>query len=203
MTDAAAPLKRTPLYPVHRALGAKMVDFGGWEMPVQYSGIVDEHNTVRKAVGLFDVSHMGEIEVRGPEALRLVDHVTTNAAARLNAARRNIRVCSTSTAALSTTSWCTKSPDDSFFICVNASNQDKDFAHIRAANCKRLRLRSGIQPANEYAQLAIQGPKAAEVAQKLTAVPLAQIRYYWFSDGDLCRRACADRPHRLYGRRRL
>ena len=77
-------LKRTPLYAAHVSMGARMVDFGGWEMPVQYTGLVDEHHTVRKAVGLFDVSHMGEIEVRGPEAMRLVDYVTTNAASRLH-----------------------------------------------------------------------------------------------------------------------
>src|ERR1043165_7738540 len=76
-------LKRTPLYAVHRACGAKMVDFGGWDMPVQYSGLVDEHHTVRRAVGLFDVSHMGEIEIRGPEAGRLADFATTNAVTRL------------------------------------------------------------------------------------------------------------------------
>ncbi len=76
-------LKRTPLYDVHRASGAKMVDFGGWDMPVQYSGLVNEHHTVRRAVGLFDVSHMGEIEIRGPEAAQLADAVTTNAVAKL------------------------------------------------------------------------------------------------------------------------
>src|ERR1039457_1748870 len=76
-------LRVTPLNSVHRALGAKMVDFGGWDMPVQYSGIIEEHNTVRKAVGLFDVSHMGEIEIRGPEAAKLTDYVTTNNVAKL------------------------------------------------------------------------------------------------------------------------
>src|SRR4030095_3195043 len=80
---AAPALRVTPLNSVHRALGAKMVDFGGWDMPVQYSGIIDEHNTVRNAVGLFDVSHMGEIDVRGPEALKLVDYFSTNHAAKL------------------------------------------------------------------------------------------------------------------------
>src|ERR1700684_437055 len=82
MTQAAA-LKPTPLHAVHRRSGAKMVDFGGWDMPVQYSGVIDEHNTVRQRVGVFDVSHMGEIEVRGPEALKLVDYVATNAASKL------------------------------------------------------------------------------------------------------------------------
>src|SRR5258708_30656871 len=81
--SATAPLKATPLNAIHRQMGAKMVDFGGWDMPVQYSGVIDEHNTVRTAVGLFDVSHMGEIEVRGPEALNLVNYVSTNNAAKL------------------------------------------------------------------------------------------------------------------------
>ena len=78
MTPPAANLKATPLNSVHRRMKAKMVDFGGWDMPVQYSGIIEEHNAVRKAVGLFDVSHMGEIEIRGPEALNLVDYVSSN-----------------------------------------------------------------------------------------------------------------------------
>src|SRR5450631_3064335 len=74
---------KTPLNETHRRMGAKMVDFGGWDMPVQYSGVIDEHNTVRQRVGLFDVSHMGEIEIRGPEALNLVNYVSTNNAAKL------------------------------------------------------------------------------------------------------------------------
>src|SRR5947208_17071289 len=81
--SAAPALRATPLNSVHRSLGAKMVDFGGWDMPVQYSGILDEHNAVRTAAGLFDVSHMGEIEIRGPEAAALTDFVTTNAVAKL------------------------------------------------------------------------------------------------------------------------
>src|SRR5512146_1964648 len=80
---AAPTLKRTSLNALHRRLGAKMVDFGGWDMPVQYSGIIEEHNAVRRAVGLFDVSHMGEIEIRGPEAAQLANFVTTNDVARL------------------------------------------------------------------------------------------------------------------------
>src|SRR2546426_11775460 len=76
--------KATPLNAVHRSMGAKMVDFGGWDMPVQYSGVIEEHHAVRRAVGLFDVSHMGEIEVRGPEAEKLVDYVTTNAVSTMH-----------------------------------------------------------------------------------------------------------------------
>src|SRR5216684_2591374 len=79
----SAPLKATPLNAIHRAMGAKMVDFGGWDMPVQYAGIIEEHQTVRKALGLFDVSHMGEIEIRGPSAVECADVLTTNAVSRL------------------------------------------------------------------------------------------------------------------------
>src|SRR5438309_3613841 len=81
--SVAPALRSTPLNDLHRSLGAKMVDFGGWDMPVQYSGILDEHNAVRTAAGLFDVSHMGEIEIRGPEAAKLTDFVTTNAVSKL------------------------------------------------------------------------------------------------------------------------
>src|SRR5258708_34450279 len=83
MTTTATALKATPLNAVHRELGAKMVDFGGWDMPVQYSGIIDEHNAVRHGAGIFDVSHMGEIEIRGPDALQLVNYVSTNDASKL------------------------------------------------------------------------------------------------------------------------
>src|SRR5947208_5041006 len=81
--SSPASLKSTPLNLVHRAMGAKMVDFGGWDMPVQYSGVIDEHNTVRNAVGLFDVSHMGEIEIVGSEAIQCADSLTTNAVSKL------------------------------------------------------------------------------------------------------------------------
>src|SRR3954453_13595848 len=83
MSQPAVDLKKTPLNSVHRRLGARMVDFGGWDMPVQYSGILEEHAAVRNFVGLFDVSHMGEIEVRGPEALQLVNYASSNNAAKL------------------------------------------------------------------------------------------------------------------------
>src|SRR5882757_2221766 len=173
-------LKRTPLNDVHRAAGAKMVDFGGWDMPVQYSGVVDEHTTVRTAVGLFDVSHMGEIEVRGPEALKLIEYVTTNAAHRLNHGQAQYTGLLYEHGGFVDDILVHKVADDSFFICVNASNQDKDFAHIHAAN----KFDCEVEFAGpKYSQLAIQGPKALEVAQTLTDVPLSAIKYYWFTDG--------------------
>lgn len=177
----SAALKRTPLYEVHRAAGAKMVDFGGWEMPVQYSGLIDEHKTVREAAGLFDVSHMGEIEVRGPEALKLVDYVTTNAAARLQCGQAQYSGLLYEHGGFVDDIIVHKVAGDSWFLCVNAANQDKDFAHIRAANHFDCEVEFA---GDKYAQLALQGPKALAIAQLLTAVPLAGIKYYWFVDGE-------------------
>ena len=124
-------LQRTPLNEVHRAAGAKMVDFGGWDMPVQYSGLIDEHKAVRTAAGLFDVSHMGEIEVRGPEALQLVDYVTTNAASRLKQGQAQYSGLLYEHGGFVDDILVHKVADNEFFICVNASNQEKDFRAYR------------------------------------------------------------------------
>jgi aminomethyltransferase len=174
-------LLKTPLNEVHRAAGAKMVDFGGWDMPVQYSGVVDEHNTVRNAVGLFDVSHMGEIEVRGPEALKLIDYVTTNAASKLKDGQAQYTGLLYEHGGFVDDILVHKVKDNSYFICVNASNQDKDYEHIREHN----KFDCEVEFASpKYAQIAIQGPKAIKVAQKLTSTPLDAIKYYWFADGE-------------------
>jgi aminomethyltransferase len=173
-------LKRTPLNAVHRAAGAKMVDFGGWDMPVQYTGLIDEHNTVRKAVGLFDVSHMGEIEIRGPEAMRLVDYVTTNAVTRLKNGQAHYSGLLYEHGGFVDDILVHKVADDSFFLCVNASNQEKDFRHICDANTFECEVEFA---GDKYSQLAIQGPKAREVAQQLTDTELGKIKYYWFADG--------------------
>jgi aminomethyltransferase len=173
-------MKRTPLYEVHRAAGAKMVDFGGWEMPVQYSGLIEEHKAVRTAAGLFDVSHMGEIEVRGKEALRLVDYVTTNAAAHLQNGQAHYSGLLYAHGGFVDDILVHKVADDAYFLCVNAGNQEKDFEHIRAAN----KFDCEVEFASaKYAQLALQGPTAMAIAQTLTDVPLAAIKYYWFADG--------------------
>jgi aminomethyltransferase len=185
MSDSAA-LRVTPLNAVHRASGAKMVDFGGWDMPVQYSGIIDEHNTVRTAVGLFDVSHMGEIEIRGPQALNLVDHISSNWAAKLKIGQAHYSGLLYEHGGFVDDILVHKVADDHFFICVNASNQDKDYDHIVAQHAA-----SGFECTVEnagprYAQLAIQGPKGPATLQKLTAVDLAPIKYYHFTDGIVC-----------------
>ena len=159
-----------------------MVDFGGWDMPVQYSGIIDEHNAVRNAAGVFDVSHMGEIEIRGPEAARLTDFVTTNHVAKLEIGQAHYSGLLYEHGGFVDDILVHKVADDHFFLCVNASNQDKDFEHIRSQN----RFDARVENAGDrYAQLAIQGPKAQPVLQKLTPVDLGAIRYYWFTDGEV------------------
>jgi aminomethyltransferase len=159
-----------------------MVDFGGWDMPVQYSGIIDEHNAVRHAVGVFDVSHMGEIEIRGPEAARLTDFVTTNAVHKLKTGQAHYSGLLYEHGGFVDDILVHKVSDEHYFLCVNASNQDKDFEHIAAHN----HFDAVVENAGErYAQIAIQGPKAGETLQKLTPVNLGGIKYYWFTDGEV------------------
>lgn len=181
MSDSQNLLK-TPLNGVHRALGARMVDFGGWDMPVQYSGIIDEHNAVRAAVGLFDVSHMGEIEVRGPEALDLVNYISTNNAARLQNGQAHYAGLLYETGCFVDDILVHKVAEDSYFLCVNASNQDKDYEHIASLN----RWNCTVENAGpRYAQIAVQGPMAIPTLQKLTRVPLHDIHYYRFVDDEV------------------
>ncbi len=143
-----------------------MVDFGGWDMPVQYSGIIEEHNTVRQAVGLFDVSHMGEIEISGTDAARLTDFVTTNAVTRLKIGQAHYSGLLYPHGGFVDDVLVHKVDDDHFFLCVNAGNQEKDFEYIEAV--------AGLFDAEveftspRYAQLAIQGPKAIDVLQQFT-----------------------------------
>lgn len=180
-----AQLRRTPLCDVHCALNAKLVEFGCWHMPVQYSGILQEHHAVRTAVGLFDVSHMGEIEVRGRDALRLVNYVSSNNAEKLNVGQAHYSGLLYEHGGFVDDILVHKVAPDHFFICVNASNQHKDFEHIEL-----MRLKAGIDAevdfsSDRYAQIAVQGPLALATLQKLTSTDLSDIRYYWFSDGSV------------------
>src|SRR3954465_5811126 len=167
---AASSLRATPLNSVHRALGARMVDFGGWDMPVQYSGIIDEHNAVRNAAGLFDVSHMGEIEIRGPEAAKLADYVTTNAVHKLKLGQAHYSGLLYEHGGFVDDILVHKVSDTHYFLCVNASNQDKDYEHICAHNNFDAQVRLS---SDDYAQIAVQGPNARATVQKLTAVDLS------------------------------
>jgi aminomethyltransferase len=185
MSVAGSELRRTPLCDVHCSLNAKLVEFGGWHMPVQYAGILQEHNAVRTAAGIFDVSHMGEIEIRGPEAGKLVDYVSTNNAAKLKVGQAHYSALLYEHGGFVDDILVHKVADDHFFICVNASNQWKDFEHIELIRLQQ-NIHAEVDFASErYAQLAIQGPKAGAILQKLTATDLSAVKYYWFTDGDI------------------
>jgi aminomethyltransferase len=174
--QASLSLKRTPLYEVHRAAGAKFVAFGGWEMPVQYSGIVEEHKTVRTAVGLFDVSHMGEIEIAGPRALEVVQRLTTNDASRLADFQVQYSVLCYPHGGIVDDLTVYRLGAERFFFCVNAANIDKDYAWIleQAQGAAEVRDISA-----EIVQLALQGRHAQATLQSLCERPLDEIRYYW------------------------
>ncbi len=179
---AENPLKQTALNAAHRRLGGKMVPFGGWDMPVTYAGTIDEHMAVRTAVGLFDVSHMGEVEVRGPQALQLVQHLTTNDASKLQIGQAQYTGLLYSNGGFVDDFLVHKLSDEHFLLCVNAGNTDKDFAWIRqhagAFDAEAL------DTSANYTQLALQGPQALALLQPLVVdVELSAIKYYWFTHG--------------------
>lgn len=181
-TPATVEIRKTALNATHRRMGAKMVNFGGWDMPVEYTGILAEHDAVRRRAGLFDVSHMGEIEIRGPQALELVQWVTCNNAAKLEAGQAHYSGLMTSRGTFVDDLLVHKISDTHYLLCVNAGNQDADFAHIVANNPMHAKLENA-GPRNS--QLAIQGPRAKEVLQRLTPVALEPIRYYHFAFGQV------------------
>ncbi|HJZ52461.1 MAG TPA: glycine cleavage system aminomethyltransferase GcvT [Candidatus Acidoferrales bacterium] len=179
-TSAAVELRKTALNSVHRRLGAKMVNFGGWDMPLEYSGIIAEHEAVRTRAGLFDVSHMGEIEIRGPGALQLVQWVSCNNATKLTVGQAHYSGLMTSGGTFVDDLLVHKISDTHYLLCVNASNQDADFDHLVANN----KFDAEIENSGpRYSQLAIQGPRAKEILQHLTPVALEPIRYYHFTFG--------------------
>lgn len=176
-------LQQTPLNAVHRAAGARMVDFGGWDMPVQYpAGIAAEHMAVRTGVGLFDVSHMGEIEVTGPQALELLEKVTCNRVASLQDGQAHYTGLLNEQAGFIDDLLIHRVGEGHYFLCVNASNQDADYAHIAAQAEGDVRVDF---VSKSWAQLAVQGPKALELVQKLTDTQLSSIQYYWFEQGSV------------------
>src|SRR5262249_30935737 len=150
-------LKETPLHSEHVALNAKMVPFAGWHMPVEYSGLVAEHVQVRTSAGLFDVSHMGEIEVRGKDALSLVQRVTTNNAAKLAIKQAQYSGLIYPEGTFVDDLLVYRLAEDHFLLCVNAANTDKDFEYIQSHKSGNLEL---INTSDQYSQIAIQGPQA-------------------------------------------
>jgi aminomethyltransferase len=176
-------LRRTALYSLHKALGAKMVEFGGWEMPVEYSGIIQEHLAVRRTAGLFDVSHMGEIEVRGPRALSLLQNVTCNDASRLKDFQAQYSALMHPKGSAVDDCVVHRLAEDHYFLCVNAANTDRDFDWIARHNHGGAKARN---VSGEYAQLALQGPRALEIISKVTDTTIAGLKHYCFSRTRCC-----------------
>ncbi len=179
-------LRRTPFYDQHVRHDARMIEFGGWEMPVYYRGIIEEHRKVRERVGLFDLSHMGEIEVSGPGALALVQRVTTNDASRLEVGQVQYSVmCYPDGGAVDDILVCRM--EDRYYLVVNASNAGKDLDWIRSHAAGDAEVRD---ISDETALLAVQGPDSAAVLSGLTQVALDDIYYYHFTKGDVAGVRC-------------
>ncbi len=179
----SSALRRTPLFARHVALGARMVPFGGWEMPVEYSGISDEHLAVRTRAGLFDVSHMGQIEVAGRDALAGIQRITSNDAARLKIGQAHYSALTTERGTFVDDLLVYRLADDHFLLVVNASNIEKDFAWI-AGGVAVAGDAVAVNTSARYALIAVQGPAAREVLQPLTGVELG-MKYYWFATGEV------------------
>ena len=177
IAPAGEALKRTALNATHRASGAKMVDYCGWDMPVEYSGITREHLAVRTAAGLFDVSHMGEIEVRGPQALALLQHVTSNDVSRLQDGQAQYSALMLPSGSAIDDCVVHRFAPDHYFLCVNAANTDKDYAWIVQCNSFGAEVRN---VSAQYSQIALQGPRALEILAKVTEADPGDLKYYWF-----------------------
>jgi aminomethyltransferase len=179
----AFSLRKTALNAVHRELRAKMVDFGGWDMPVEYSGLIAEHMAVRTRVGLFDVSHMGEIHVRGPQALDAVQFVSMNDASRIEEGQAQYSALLTPEGTFVDDILVYKLGPNDYLLVVNAGTRDKDFAwirqHVRPFHCHVSDF------SDHYSQLAIQGPRALETLRKLTDADLSAIKNYRFTWGQV------------------
>jgi aminomethyltransferase len=182
MAEMTATLRKTALNATHRAHRAKMVDFGGWDMPVEYSGLVAEHMAVRTGVGLFDVSHMGDIQLRGPGSLAAVQRLCMNDASKLAVGQAHYSAMLDEDGTFVDDVVVHKLSDNDYLIVINAGTREKDVAWVR----RQVGAMPGIHIndySDFYTQLAIQGPKAEATLQKLTDVNLSGIKNYWFTWG--------------------
>ncbi|HEV8318727.1 MAG TPA: glycine cleavage system aminomethyltransferase GcvT [Vicinamibacterales bacterium] len=185
MTDtAAAPLKKTPLHARHRASDARMVPFAGWDMPVEYSGVANEHMAVRTRAGLFDVSHMGELEIAGRNALAAVQRISSNDASRLQVGQAHYSALTTPEGTFVDDMLVYRMAPNHFMLVVNASNIVKDYQWI-ASQIADMGEVAVVDASSRYALIAIQGPAAREVLKPLTGVDLDEIKYYWFASGEV------------------
>ena len=186
--EATTPtIRKTALNAVHRQMGAKMVEFNGWDMPVEYppsGGIMAEHNAVRTGVGIFDVSHMGDIRLSGPEALAAVQHISMNDAARLAIGQAQYSALLYPQGTFVDDVIVHRLGEDDYLLVINAGTREKDFDWVRnntqSFNCKVEHL------SDEFTQIAIQGPKGVQLLQKLTDANLAAVKFYWLTRGTVC-----------------
>ena len=173
--------KKTGLYDFHVSHGAKMVEFAGFWMPVQYTSMLEEHKKVRTTVGVFDVSHMGEIEVRGPKALEFVNYITINDASKLEVNQAQYTAMCYPDGGIVDDLICYRRPDH-YLLVVNASNTDKDYAWILKNKMEGAEVKN---ISDQITQIAVQGKDAEATLQKLTDVDLSAIKFYWFREGEL------------------
>jgi len=185
LSETATPLRKTALNAVHRAAKAKMVDFGGWDMPVDCCGLTAEHMAVRTGVGVFDVSHMGDIQLRGPGSLAAIQKLCMNDASKLQVGQAQYSAMLYPNGTFVDDVVVHKLSDNDYLIVINAGTREKDVQWVRQV--------IGGMPSvhmndfsDYYTQLAIQGPKAQETLQKLTGVDLGPIKNYWFTWGQVC-----------------
>jgi aminomethyltransferase len=179
-----ASLKRTPLYAQHVASHGRLIPFAGWELPVEYAGISAEHVAVRTRAGVFDVSHMGEVEIAGGDALAAVQRITSNDASRLKVGQIHYSGLMTPQGTFVDDLLVYRMADDHFLMVVNAANADKDFAWIRQ-QIAGVGDAVAVDTSARYALIAIQGPQARATLQPLTGVDLSAIKYYWFTTGEV------------------
>jgi aminomethyltransferase len=186
-TAEVSTARKTALNAVHRQMGAKMVEFNGWDMPVEYpkvGGLVAEHMAVRNSVGVFDVSHMGDIRLHGPEALAAVQHMTMNDAATLQIGQARYSALLYPQGTFVDDVIVHRLGEEDYLLVINAGTREKDFNWVRDAakgfNCKVEDL------SDNYSQIAIQGPNGWKVLQKLTDADLTKVKFYWFTHGTVC-----------------
>jgi aminomethyltransferase len=186
--EASTPtIRKTALNAVHRQMGARMVDFNGWDMPVEYpraGGIMAEHNAVRTGAGIFDVSHMGDIRLEGPEALAAVQHLSMNDAARLSVGQAQYSALLYPEGTFVDDVIVHRLGVDDFLLVINAGTREKDFNWVRdnarGFNCQIEHL------SDEFTQIAIQGPKGVHLLQKMTDADLSAVKFYWVTRGAVC-----------------
>ena len=180
-------IRKTALNAIHRQMGARMVEFNGWDMPVEYpsaGGIIAEHNAVRNGVGIFDVSHMGDIRLHGPRALDAVQHISMNDASRLAVGQAQYSALLYPQGTFVDDVIVHRLAEDDYLLVINAGTREKDFNWVRdntrQFNCK------GENLSDDFTQIAIQGPKGVDLLQKLTDANLSAVKFYWVTQGTVC-----------------